>query len=102
MSEFRFNLNYMQTLKSRLHGNLCHIRFGDLWSHLKQRSLALVVCKPIKTENISKCRFFSVAPVEFVALSNLTKYHSLRRKMLRNESDDTEMKVIYTATSSGF
>ena len=36
-----------------------------------QRSLALVVCKPFKNENVSlnfKVSVFSVAPVEFVAL----------------------------------
>ena len=40
-------------------------------SRLQQRSLALVVCKPIKNENISlnfKVSVLSVAPVEFVAL----------------------------------
>ena len=40
-------------------------------SRLQQRSLALVVGKPIKNENISlnfKVSVLSVAPVEFVAL----------------------------------
>ena len=30
LSNFRFNFNAIQTLISRLHGDLCHIRFGDL------------------------------------------------------------------------
>ena len=30
LSKFRYNFNSIQTLKSRLHGSLCHIRFGDL------------------------------------------------------------------------
>ena len=31
LSRFRFNFNSIQTLQSRWHGNLCHIRFSDLW-----------------------------------------------------------------------
>ena len=31
LSKFRFNFNAIQTLLSRLLGDLCHIRFGDLW-----------------------------------------------------------------------
>ena len=34
MSKFRYSFNSIQTLKSRLHGNLCHIRFGDLCSYM--------------------------------------------------------------------
>ena len=31
LSKFRLNFNAIQTLISRLHGDLCHIRFGYLW-----------------------------------------------------------------------
>ena len=34
LSKIRFNFNAIQTLKSRLRGDLCHIRFGDLWFHI--------------------------------------------------------------------
>ena len=34
LSKFRFNFNAIQTLISRLHGELCHIRFGYLQIHV--------------------------------------------------------------------
>ena len=34
LSKFRFNFNAVQILISCLHGDLCHIWFGDLWSFM--------------------------------------------------------------------
>ena len=50
MSKFRFNFNSIQTLKSRLHGSLCRIRFGDLCVNmLSSRGLILPKRKDLKS-----------------------------------------------------
>ena len=39
LSKFRFNFNAIPTLISRLHGDLCHLRFGDLCLNDAQRKI---------------------------------------------------------------
>ena len=75
LSKFRFNFNSIQTLKSRLHGNLCHIRFGDLWSFKAEADFFQAIFSQLLNLNafiIAENAFVTAVVVHLLNLLNIS------------------------------
>ena len=75
LSKFRFNFNAIQTLISRLHGELCHIRFGDLWQERSEIMAAVTseLLTIVKT-GITIVSYFGNVTASLFALTIVRKF----------------------------